>query len=207
MSPSVDCKLSTRAVNQVFWVKLWLQCRGRTLVYNLCLKWIKRVWSLHDFLYHQDQASPTLPLQAQEGWWRWTIRRLMHTPAPGHWSPTGDPFPTHLPGCGPAQTDYSCSSMENPSGRSRAGAREPFMLFNSSPADSPMAWARSAFHITVAEFLEEPAKTTPPHRHSFKLSIVAVYCSSSLSVGWCDRYLLVPLRVVELSVNVHNWCF
>lgn len=53
----------------------------------------------------------------------------------------------------------------------------PFMLFNDSPA------SRSAFHITVAESLEEPAKTKPPHRYSFKLSIVVVYCSPLCESG------------------------
>lgn len=67
--------------------------------------------------------------------------------------------------------------MENPLVRSRAGAREPFMLFSTPPQWLPNGPARSAFHITVAEFLGAPAKTTPPRHRSFELSIVAVYYS------------------------------
>lgn len=52
--------------------------------------------------------------------------------------------------------------------------------FQLLPSDSPTG--RYAFHITVAEFLEELAKTALPHHHILKLSIVVVYYFSCVSV-------------------------
>lgn len=61
--------------------------------------------------------------------------------------------------------------------------REPesLLYFPTSPRWLPK-YPRSAFHIAVAEFLEEPAKAAPS-TYRFKPSIVVACCSSFLSAS------------------------
>lgn len=60
----------------------------------------------------QNQRSPTLLREAQEG----PHRRIIRRSSPPHPSVSvGDPVPTHLPGCGLAKTNHSCCRVENPS--------------------------------------------------------------------------------------------
>lgn len=57
----------------------------------------------------------------------------MHTAAPGHPSPSGDPFPTHLPGCGPAQAATAATVWRIHRAAAEQEPGSQLMLFNSSP--------------------------------------------------------------------------
>lgn len=92
-------------------------------------------------------------------------------PPPAHWRPTTDPFPSPF-WTQPRQNPNTAAPVWRIHRVTAEQEPECHLGFSTPPKR-----LRSAFHRTVADSLEEPAKTKAPHRYSFKLSIVVVYCS------------------------------
>jgi len=170
----------------------WLNCKCFFQTgYRRMLKRDQRAWFVLMILIRdQKQTRPTLPLK--ESRCRQTIRGWL-PPGPGHcrpnWRSLSRPPSWMWPSPNRLQLLQDGESIE------RSQSQRVISPFHPPPScyspNSSLCFAH------YCSFWRDLPKR---RRHSFKLTIVAVYCS--LWVGWCDTCLASPRRVVKLSVCV-----